>query len=183
MPIPRFRKTATDGRSSSASACAATLKKTLACSAGWRATTTFTGPTALGRRTREGSGRDLPQSDRSQDLRQARDRDLGRRQPDPQLHVHRRLHQGTQAICESEIHEPINLGSSELVTINQLVDIVEEIAGVKLKRKLQPGCAERRERPQQRQHQDSCSIWAGSRLSGSRTAWRKPTSGSKARCL
>jgi GDP-D-mannose 3', 5'-epimerase len=41
---------------------------------------------------------------------------------------------GTQAIMESEIHEPINLGSSELVTINQLVDIVEEIAGVKLKR-------------------------------------------------
>ena len=41
---------------------------------------------------------------------------------------------GTCAILESEIHEPINLGSSELVTINQLVDIVEEIAGVKLKR-------------------------------------------------
>lgn len=42
---------------------------------------------------------------------------------------------GTQMILESEIHEPINLGSSELVTINQLVDIVEEIAGVKLDRR------------------------------------------------
>ena len=42
---------------------------------------------------------------------------------------------GTLAIMESEIDEPINLGSSELVTINQLVDIVEEIAGVKLKRR------------------------------------------------
>jgi nucleoside-diphosphate-sugar epimerase len=41
---------------------------------------------------------------------------------------------GTQAIMESEIDEPINLGSSELVTINQLVDIAEEIAGIKLKR-------------------------------------------------
>jgi GDP-D-mannose 3',5'-epimerase len=41
---------------------------------------------------------------------------------------------GVEAIFESQIHEPINLGSSELVTINQLVDIVEEIAGVKLKR-------------------------------------------------
>lgn len=41
---------------------------------------------------------------------------------------------GTQMILESEIDEPINLGSSELVTINQLVDIVEEIAGIKLKR-------------------------------------------------
>ena len=41
---------------------------------------------------------------------------------------------GVKAIFESEIHEPINLGSSELVTINQLVDIVEDIAGVTLKR-------------------------------------------------
>lgn len=41
---------------------------------------------------------------------------------------------GTQAIMESDIHEPVNLGSSELVTINQLVDIVEDIAGIKLKR-------------------------------------------------
>jgi GDP-D-mannose 3', 5'-epimerase len=42
---------------------------------------------------------------------------------------------GSQAILESEIHEPINLGSSELVTINQLVDIAEDIAGIKLDRK------------------------------------------------
>jgi GDP-D-mannose 3', 5'-epimerase len=41
---------------------------------------------------------------------------------------------GTQMIAESEIHEPLNLGSDELVTINQLVDIVEDIAGIKLKR-------------------------------------------------
>jgi nucleoside-diphosphate-sugar epimerase len=41
---------------------------------------------------------------------------------------------GSQAILESDIHEPINLGSSEIVTINQLVDVVEEIAGIKLKR-------------------------------------------------
>jgi GDP-D-mannose 3', 5'-epimerase len=42
---------------------------------------------------------------------------------------------GIEAIFESEIHEPINLGSSQLVTINQLVDVVEEIAGLKLKRR------------------------------------------------
>jgi len=42
---------------------------------------------------------------------------------------------GTVAITESDIDYPINLGSSELVTINQLVDIVEEIAGVKLERR------------------------------------------------
>ena len=41
---------------------------------------------------------------------------------------------GTVAIAGSEILEPINLGSSELVTVNQLVSIVEEIAGIRLKR-------------------------------------------------
>lgn len=41
---------------------------------------------------------------------------------------------GTKAIMQSEILDPINLGSSELVTINQLVDIIEEIAGIKVKR-------------------------------------------------
>jgi GDP-D-mannose 3',5'-epimerase len=41
---------------------------------------------------------------------------------------------GVEAIFQSEIHEPINLGSSELVTINQLVDVVEEHADIRLKR-------------------------------------------------
>ncbi len=42
---------------------------------------------------------------------------------------------GMQAIMESDIQEPINLGSNELVTVNQLVSVVEEIAGVKLRRR------------------------------------------------
>ena len=41
---------------------------------------------------------------------------------------------GTQKLLHSDVEEPINIGSEEMVTINQLVDIVEEIAGVKLKR-------------------------------------------------
>jgi nucleoside-diphosphate-sugar epimerase len=41
---------------------------------------------------------------------------------------------GTQMLLNSEFVEPINIGSSELVSINQLVDLVEEIAGMKLKR-------------------------------------------------
>jgi len=41
---------------------------------------------------------------------------------------------GTQMITESDIDEPINLGSSELVTINHLVDLAEDIAGIKLNR-------------------------------------------------
>jgi nucleoside-diphosphate-sugar epimerase len=42
---------------------------------------------------------------------------------------------GTRRIMESEIIDPINLGSSQLVTINHLVDIVEAIAGIKLSRR------------------------------------------------
>ena len=42
---------------------------------------------------------------------------------------------GTQMIMNSDILEPINLGSDELVTIDQLVDLAEEIGGIKLKRR------------------------------------------------
>jgi GDP-D-mannose 3', 5'-epimerase len=42
---------------------------------------------------------------------------------------------GVRKIMDSGVAEPINLGSSEMVTINQLVDIVEEIAGVRLERR------------------------------------------------
>jgi nucleoside-diphosphate-sugar epimerase len=42
---------------------------------------------------------------------------------------------GTQKIMNSaNVTMPINLGSSEMVTINQLVDLAEGIAGLKLKR-------------------------------------------------
>ena len=42
---------------------------------------------------------------------------------------------GTRMIMESGIDEPINLGSSELVSINQLVDMVSEIAGITVTRR------------------------------------------------
>lgn len=41
---------------------------------------------------------------------------------------------GSQRLMDSNIGEPINIGRSELVTINQLVSIVERIAGVTLER-------------------------------------------------
>ena len=43
--------------------------------------------------------------------------------------------QGTLMITQGDFVEPINLGSSEMVSINGLVDIVEEIAGVTLQRR------------------------------------------------
>ena len=41
---------------------------------------------------------------------------------------------GTLLMMDRAIPGPLNIGSNELVTINRLVDLVEEIAGVKLKR-------------------------------------------------
>jgi nucleoside-diphosphate-sugar epimerase len=41
---------------------------------------------------------------------------------------------GTLRLMASSVREPINLGSDEMVTINQLVDIVENIAGIRLRR-------------------------------------------------
>src|SRR5581483_8526382 len=42
---------------------------------------------------------------------------------------------GTTMIMDSDIREPLNLGSAELVSINQLVDIAEKLAGIKLNRR------------------------------------------------
>jgi nucleoside-diphosphate-sugar epimerase len=42
---------------------------------------------------------------------------------------------GTQLLMQSDFADPLNIGSGQLVSINRLVDIVEAIAGVKLKRR------------------------------------------------
>jgi nucleoside-diphosphate-sugar epimerase len=44
--------------------------------------------------------------------------------------------EGTLRIMQSDdVHQPLNLGSDRVVTINQVVSIIEEIAGVTLKRR------------------------------------------------
>jgi len=45
---------------------------------------------------------------------------------------------GTTRLMDGAFCDPINLGSAEMVSINQLVDVVEEIAGVRLLRKYNP---------------------------------------------
>lgn len=42
---------------------------------------------------------------------------------------------GTQRLMASDVAEPLNVGSDELVSVNQLVDVVEQIAGVRLRRR------------------------------------------------
>ena len=46
--------------------------------------------------------------------------------------------EGTRRLMASEVREPLNVGSSELVTVDGLVSIVEEIAGVTLRRRYDP---------------------------------------------
>jgi len=46
--------------------------------------------------------------------------------------------EGSMLLMASDVSEPLNIGSSELVTINELVDIVEEIAGLRLRRRYVP---------------------------------------------
>ena len=182
MPIRRCPRTATAGRSCSASGCAGTSAKTSAWRPAWRATTTSTVRTAPRRRPREGARRDLPQGDRSRADGRARDRDLGRRRADAQLHVHRRLPAGHRsADPDSDIVEPINIGSDELVTINQLVDIVEEIAGVKLKRALQPRRARRACAAATATTRSSARAGLGALDPAGATAWNRPTAGSTTR--
>jgi nucleoside-diphosphate-sugar epimerase len=41
---------------------------------------------------------------------------------------------GINKLMNSDFHEPINLGRDDLITINQLIDLAERFAGVKLKR-------------------------------------------------
>jgi GDP-D-mannose 3',5'-epimerase len=42
---------------------------------------------------------------------------------------------GTRILMRSDVTEPLNVGSAHLVTINELVSIVEQIAGLKLRRR------------------------------------------------
>jgi GDP-D-mannose 3', 5'-epimerase len=43
--------------------------------------------------------------------------------------------EGTLRLMASDVADPINVGSSELVTVDELTDLVEEIAGVRLQRR------------------------------------------------
>ena len=47
--------------------------------------------------------------------------------------------EGTLRLTASDVREPLNVGSDEMVSINQLIDVVEEIAGVKLTRQYNLG--------------------------------------------
>ena len=63
-------------------------------------------------------------------------------------------------LTRSDFEGPVNIGSDEMVTINQLADMVADIAGKKLDMRPHPGPA-RRARPQLRQPADQGESSAG----------------------
>ncbi len=85
----------------------------------------------LGRRPREGAGGDLPQGHRGEDSRQDEITIWGDGTQTRSFMYIDDCVKGIDMImhCDELIATPINLGSSELVSINDLVSMVEEIAG------------------------------------------------------
>jgi len=45
---------------------------------------------------------------------------------------------GTEKLFWSNVSQPLNIGSDQMVSINQMVDLLEKIAGIRLKRTYQP---------------------------------------------
>ena len=115
-------------------ACAATSVRISASRPAWRAITTSMALWNLGWRTRKSAGRGVAQGhDGGHPGKHEIEIWGDGEQTRSFMYIDDCLH-GTQMLLHSDVEEPINLGSDEMVTINQLVDIVEEIAGIKLKR-------------------------------------------------
>ncbi len=93
----------------------------------------------LGWRPRESAGRDLPQSDRRRSCRastRSRSGETASRRG-AFMYIDDCL-KGTQMIMHSDHAEPLNLGSNELVTINELVDHRRGDRGRETEATLQP---------------------------------------------
>lgn len=135
-PIRRCPRTAMAGRSSCRSACAITSPRTSASRRASCAITTSTDPFG----TWDGGREKAPAAICRKVIHASRTGDLDieiwgdGKQTCSFMYIDDCL-KGTQDIMASDIAEPINLGSSELTTINGLVSVAEEIAGVKLDRR------------------------------------------------
>jgi nucleoside-diphosphate-sugar epimerase len=88
--------------------------------------------------------------------------------------------EGTQRLMHGDVTEALNVGSDQMVSINQLVDIVEKIAGVKAAPQVQP-VAPKGVRGRNSNNERIQELLGWAPASGSRTAWRRPTPGSTTR--
>ena len=159
-PCPR---TATAGRSSSASGCAATSARTSASRPASPATTTSTGPHGTYDGGREKAPAAICRKVVEAKLSGNHEIEIwgDGEQTRSFMYIDDCVDGHPGASWTATIIEPINLGSSELVTINQLVDIVEDIAGIKLERRYNLERPAGRPRPQQRQHADPAAARLG----------------------
>ena len=86
---------------------------------------------------------------------------------------------GIHKLMRSDYREPLNLGQDRLVTINELADMVAQIAGIKIGKKHVPG---RRECAAATPTTPGCArCWAGSRKSAWRKVSHEPMRGSRTR--
>ena len=137
----------------------------------------------LGRRPREGAGRDLPQgrSRRSSPAR-TRSRSGATASRRAASCTSTTASTGTQRLIRQRrrrADQPRQLASSSRSTSSSTSS--RSIAGVDAQAQLQARRAAGRARPQQRQHADPASSSAGSRPSACATAWSRPTAGSTTR--
>ena len=133
------------------------------------------------RRPREGARRHLPQGHRGQALGLERDRDLGRRRADPELHVRRRLRLRHPATCwtatsssRSTSAAPSSSRSTSSSTSSRRSPASSSSATTSSTRPR--ACAGATATTP-----SSSSGWAGSRRSACATGWSRPTGGSTTR--
>ena len=144
---------------------------------GSRATTTSTARTAPGDGGREKAPAAICRKVAEAKLhRQPRDRDLGRRRADAQLHVHRRLRHGHADDHGSPTSSSRSTSAAASWSRSTSWSTSSRtIAGVDARAPLRPRRAQGRAGPQQRQHADPASSSAGSRASRCARASSAPT--------
>ena len=89
--------------------------------------------------------------------------------------------EGIHRLMASDYTEPLNLGQDRLITINDLADLVADIAGMQIQKESSTAPRACAAATPTTRACARCS--AGSRRSRSRTAWRAPTRGSSSRSL
>ena len=59
---------------------------------------------------------------------------MGRRRTNQKFPLHQRVHRNSRRLMDSEFQGPVNIGSEEMVTINQLVETAAKVAGKEVRK-------------------------------------------------
>jgi len=115
----------------------------------------------LVRRPRKSACRHLQKSHRSEAQRQTRNRNLGSGEQTRSFMYIDRLREWNRSHHELRDSRSDQSWLQRAVTVNQLVDIVEDIAGIKLQRKYDLSAPKRRKRTQLRQTREFSNSFTG----------------------